>query len=196
VLKPALRIDYWLFSLVLCSTVFSVDYAYSHHVLGRPAYSLSEDTTTPPSMAVEAQIGDYFVTYMVFPAFPKPGEAGRVNLYASRISDGAVFDGEVSFYVRDDSLFSDAQELLGVQVIDDGVYRQGYVISDTGSYIVRAEFEENGEPYVIDFPLQIGEKSALGPLGIAVGIVVAALLGVNFISRKRLIRTKMQNAHS
>jgi len=40
----------------------------AHHVLGRPSYSLSEDSTTPPSMQVETQIGDYYVTYMAFPA--------------------------------------------------------------------------------------------------------------------------------
>lgn len=48
--------------------------AYAHHVLGRPAYSLNEDSNTPPSMQVETQIGDYLVNMMVFPAFPKPGE--------------------------------------------------------------------------------------------------------------------------
>ncbi len=49
-----------------------VDFAIAHHVLGRPNYSLNEDSNTPPSMQGEVQIGDYFVTYMAFPAFPRP----------------------------------------------------------------------------------------------------------------------------
>ena len=57
--------------------------AFAHHVLGRPAYSLSDDSNTPPSMQVETQIGDFYVTYMAFPAFPQPGQQGRVNLYAT-----------------------------------------------------------------------------------------------------------------
>jgi len=54
----------------------------AHHVLGRPAYSLNEDSNTPPSMNIETQIGDYLVTAMVYPAFPRAGESGRINLYA------------------------------------------------------------------------------------------------------------------
>ena len=34
--------------------------SFAHHVLGRPAYSLNEDSNTPPSMQVETQIGDTF----------------------------------------------------------------------------------------------------------------------------------------
>ena len=42
--------------------------ATAHHVLGRPSYSLNEDSNTPPSMQVEVQLGDLFVTTMVYPA--------------------------------------------------------------------------------------------------------------------------------
>ena len=130
--------------------------AFAHHVLGRPSYSLGEDSNTPPSMQIETQIGEYYVTYMAFPAFPKPGDSGRVNLYASRIDNGNPFNGKVTFKVKDNSWFSSKQELLGVQDIDDGVYRQGFVFKKAGNYIVTAEFHSNGQPYYIDFPLQIG----------------------------------------
>ena len=183
-----------LILFLLPSLMLLTEFVSAHHVLGRPAYSLSEDTTTPPSMAVESQIGDYFVTYMVFPAFPKPGEPGRVNLYASRISDGTTLETTVRFYVRNDSWFSEKQELLGTQEIDDGVYRQGYEIAEAGAYIIRAAFIKDGENYTIDFPLQIGKKSPIGPIGIAVAMLVIALIGVNLVSRKRLMRMKMQNA--
>ncbi|MCY3772053.1 MAG: hypothetical protein OXG98_08540 [Gemmatimonadetes bacterium] len=165
----------------------------AHHVLGRPSYSLNEDSTTPPSMQVETQIGNYYVTYMVFPAFPSPNQPGRVNLYASRIDNGRPFDGEVAFKVRDDSLFNDDEELLGVQLPDDNVFRQGFEFREAGNFIVRAEFEAGGEPYQIDFPLQIGEPARWGPLGLTVAAIMMLLITVNFVQRNRLISDKIRS---
>jgi len=170
--------------------------ASAHHVLGRPAYSLNEDSNTPPSMEVETQIGKYFVTYMVFPAFPKAGERGRVNLYAKRIDNAESYIGEVTFKVKDDVLFgSKHSETLGSQLPDDSVYRQGFEFSQDGKYIITAEFSADGEPYIIDFPLQIGTPASIGPLGYAVAAIVFILLGVNLVQRKRLLRAKLRNAH-
>lgn len=168
----------------------------AHHVLGRPAYSLNEDSNTPPSMQVETQIGNYFVTYMVFPAFPKAGERGRINLYATRIEDGSAYSGEVSFTVKDDVFFgNNPAEYLGSQLPDDSVFRQGFEFSDNGDYIITAEFIDGGEPYTIDFPLRIGPPASIGPIGIAVGTIFIILLGVNLIQRKRLLNSKIRNAH-
>ncbi|MEA3413380.1 MAG: hypothetical protein U9R74_17865 [Pseudomonadota bacterium] len=165
----------------------------AHHVLGRPAYSLSEDSNTPPSMEVETQIGDYFVTFMAFPAFPRPNEPGRVNLYATRIDDGTPFQGEVSFTVRDDHWFSGDEENLGRQGPDDNVYRQGFVFKEQGDYIVSAHFESGGEPYVIDFPLRIGDPSPVGPIGITVAVILSVLVGVSLVQRKRMQRLKLSS---
>lgn len=178
--------------LVVLIIVLSVP-VQAHHVLGRPSYSLNEDSTTPPSMQVETQIGDYYVTYMVFPAFPSPNQPGRVNLYASRIDNGRPFDGEVAFKVRDDSLFNDDEELLGVQLPDDNVFRQGFEFREAGNFIVRAEFEAGGEPYQIDFPLQIGEPARWGPLGLTVAAIMLLLITVNFVQRNRLITDKIRS---
>jgi len=133
---------------------------------------------------------------MAFPAFPKPNEAGRVNLYATRIDNGATYIGEVTFKVRDDSWFKSEQETLGTQEIDDGVYRQGFEFKRAGDYIITAEFESNGEPYIIDFPLRIGDPVSLGPIGVIVVVVVLVLLGVNITQRKRLRRIKAQQHHA
>jgi len=169
--------------------------AHAHHVLGRPAYSLSEDPTTPPSMQVETQIGNYYVTYMAFPAFPAPNEPGRVNLYASRISDGEPFQGKVTFKVRNDAWFSNEEELLGVQDVDDNVFRQGFEFHEAGDYIIRAEFTAKNEPYQIDFRLRIGEPAAFGPIGFTVAFILLVLLAVNLLQRKRLTNAKISSAH-
>lgn len=168
---------------------------FAHHVLGRPSYSLGEDSNTPPSLQVETQIGDFYVTYMAFPAFPKPNDQGRVNLYASRIDNGLPFDGKVTFKVRDDSLFSSAEEILGVQDVDDNVFRQGFVFKNEGDYIITAEFESGGEPYTIDFPLRIGEPFPVGPIGITVLVLITVLVVVNVLQRKQRFRLKAQRAH-
>ena len=184
---------------IIITAFFSLLYmnaVYAHHVLGRPAYSLGEDSNTPPSMQIETQIGEYYVTYMAFPAFPKPNQRGRVNLYASRIDNGNTFNGEVIFKVKDNSWFSSKEEILGEQKIDDGVYRQGFEFSKAGAYIITAEFESDGEPYIIDFPLQIGETDSIGPLGITVAILIFVIVGVNITQRRRLQRIKAQQHHS
>jgi len=170
--------------------------AYAHHVLGRPSYSLGEDSNTPPSLQVETQIGDYFVTYMVFPAFPKAGERGRINLYATRIDNGEAYGGEVAFKVKDDVLFGNSSaESLGSQLPDDSVFRQGFEFSNDGDYIITAEFTDGGEPYTIDFPLRIGSPASIGPIGFAIGIIAIILISVNLVQRKRLYRSRILNAH-
>lgn len=192
--KSVVLISSFLSSLIFCSALAA------HHVLGRPAYSLNEDSNTPPSMAVETQIGDFYVTYMIFPAFPKPGQRGRVNLYATRIDSGEIFDGEISFSVRDNHWYSisneEKEEVLGVQTLDDGVYRQGFQFNENGQYIIRAYFESGDEVYDIDFPLQVGKASAVGTIGAAVGALAFILIAANVIQGKRLARAKTQSAAS
>ncbi len=177
-----------------------MDFAAAHHVLGRPAYSLNEDSNTPPSMQAEIRIGDFFVTYMVFPAFPRPGRPGRINLYATRIDDGTSFQGNVTFKLRDDSWLAwlgigGGQEKLGDQPPDDNVFRQGYLIREAGDYIVTAEFDAGGEPYIIDFPLRIGEPSPFGPVGIAMGLFMIMAVTVTVIQRRRAMTGKIRAAH-
>ena len=190
--RVALRFVLILLAAVSSQLPFAL--AFAHHVLGRPSYALNEDSNTPSAMQVETQIGDYFVNYMVYPAFPRANISGRINLYVSRIDNGRSFDGEVTFKVRDDDWFAGAAETLGTQTIDDAVYRQGFVFSEDGDYIVSAEFRAEGEPYVIDFPLRIGSQTVAGPLGITVGIIVVTLLGVTLVKRRRLLRSKIQQA--
>jgi len=177
-----------------------VDFAAAHHVLGRPNYSLNEDSNTPPSMQGEVQIGDYFVTYMAFPAFPRPESRGRINLYVTRIDDGTPFQGEVTFKARDNVWFSwlgigGKEEKLGVQPSDDNVFRQGFLFHEAGDYVVTAEFQAAGEPYTIEFPLRIGEPPPVGPIGIAVGLLLMVLVAVSVIQRRRSMTGKLRDAH-
>lgn len=176
------------------------DFATAHHVLGRPAYGLNEDSNTPPDMQAEIQVGDYLVAYMVFPAFPRPGEPGRINLYATRVDDGSPFEGEIAFKVRGDSWLSwlgmgDDGEKLGHQSPDDNVFRQGFIFREAGDYIVTAEFQAGGKPYVIDFPLRVGKPPLVSPIGVVGGVLLIALVAVSVIQRRRLLTAKIRSAH-
>ena len=179
-------------ALVLLILLADPSAAWAHHVLGRPAYSLNEDSNTPPAMTVETQMGDYFISATVFPAFPRPGEPGRVHFYATHLDTGEPFRGKVRFSVRDDGwLYDSREESLGVQVLDDDVYRQGFLFNEPGAYIINVFFEDGGEPYSVDFPLRIGAPSAQLPLGIAVGVILLALGVISLIQRKRVLRAKL-----
>ncbi|MEE8517082.1 MAG: hypothetical protein V3T02_10635 [Alphaproteobacteria bacterium] len=187
-------------SLVVMMWLTMAGVAGAHHVLGRPAYSLNEDSNTPPSMQAEVQAGDYFVTYMAFPAFPRPGKPGRISLYVRRIDDGTPFQGKVAFKVRNSSWLSwlgigNESHKLGLRPPDDNVFRQGFLFEKAGDYIITAEFEAGDEPYVIDFPLRIGEPPPVGPIGIAVGALVIVLLAVNIVQRRRSMTGKIRGAH-
>ena len=178
----------------------AVDFAAAHHVLGRPNYSLNEDSNTPPSMQGEVQIGDYFVTYMAFPAFPRPESPGRINLYVTRIDDGTPFQGEVTFKVRGETWLSwlgvhGKEKELGLQPPNDNVFRQGFLFHEAGDFIVTAEFQAGGEPYTIEFPLRIGEPTPVGPIGIAVGLSLIVLVTVSVIQRRRAMTGKIRGAH-
>lgn len=181
--------------ILMLLLLLAMPVSQAHHVLGRPSYSLSEDSNTPPSMQVETQIGDYYVTYMVFPAFPRPNQPGRINLYAKRIDNNQPFTGKITFKVRDDSWFHKNEETLGVQPPIDNVYRQNFEFLKQGDYIISATFHAGGAPYVIDFPMRIGKPPVIGPLGITVAIIIIALVGVNLIQRKRLLRVRIRRAH-
>ena len=177
----------------------SADFAAAHHVLGRPAYSLNEDSNTPPSLQAETRIGDYLVTTMVFPAFPQPGKPGRINLYASRLDDGAPYQGTVTFQVRVDSWLAKIGlggdwQTLGRQPVDDNVFRQGYEFHDAGDYMIAAQFEADGEPYVLEFPLRIGPPPFIGPLGLVFGFGLALILIVSVVQRRRSMTGKIRAA--
>ena len=184
--------------LLMAVWIGFMDAASAHHVLGRPAYSLGEDSNTPSSQQAEMQIGDYAITYMVFPAFPQPNTPGRISLYVKHLDNDQTFDGKVIFKIRDDvmvpALQNDHEESIGVQLLDDQVYRQSFQFSRAGDYIVSAQFHAGGEPYIIDFPLRVGDVSPISPLVIAGAVLLIVLVVVSMTQRRRAMTGKVRDA--
>jgi len=189
-------------TLVAVLSLLAADFAAAHHILGRPSYSLNEDSNTPPAVQGEAEAvglyGGFVVTYMVYPAFPRPGEPGRVNVYIKNHNDKAPYQGTVTFKIRDGSQFSwlwgeDHQTTLGTQPPDDNIHRQGFVFPDEGEYIISASFEDGGQPYNVEFPLRVG---APAPMGYVFGIALFALLVFTLVQRRRSMTGKMRSLHA
>jgi hypothetical protein len=185
-------------TVVAVLSLLAADYARAHHVLGRPSYALNEDSNTPSAVQGEAQLGDFRVTYMVFPAFPRPGEQGRVNLYVKPARGDAPFQGKVTFSIRDNSWRSwfrlgDGAVKLGTQRLDDSVFRQVFRFPAEGEYIISANFDAGGTPHTIDIPLRIGAPM---PMGIIFGFALLALVGFVIIQRRRSMTGKLREFHA
>lgn len=184
-------------TLVTVLSLLAVDFAGAHHVLGRPSYALNEDSNTPSAMQAEVQIGDFIVTYMVFPAFPRPHQPGRVNLYVKNKRSGAPFQGTVTFKLRDNSWLvwlrgGDNAATLGTQPPDDSVFRQGFAFPDKGEYIISAAFEAGGEPYNVEFLLRVGTPA---PVGYIFALLLFALIAFVTIQRRRSMTGKLRSQH-
>lgn len=186
--------------LLVCGFVMPWQGASAHHVLGRPSYALNEDSNTPPSVQIETQAGGYTLTYMVYPDIPRPGSPGRINFYAKKISDGKPYPGKVKFLVRLDSWktwfgIDDHTETIGIQSLDDAVFRQGVYFGSAGDYIITAEFAVDGQRHQVEFPLRVGIPATVGPIGIGVGAVFVLLIGFALIQRRRAMIGKIRDHH-
>jgi len=171
----------------------------AHHILGRPSYSLNEDSNTPPSMQVEVQLGDLLVTTMVYPAFPRLGVPGRFNLYAKH-TNGRLYKGEVEFSVRKITWLSwfgmgEESREIGRQLPDDNVFRQAFRLDREGDFLVTATLDIDGEPHMIDFPLRVGEAPMIGALEIIIALVVLTIAAVTLVQRRRAMVGKVREMH-
>lgn len=166
--------------------------SYAHHVLGRPSYSLDEDSTTPPALEMESQIGDFYISFMAFPAVPSPKEHGRINLHIAGINNPGPYVGNVTFKVRYDSFFQRGETVLGTQSIDDNVYRQGFVFEEAGDYIISAEFNANGEIYKVDMPLTVGKPVIYNTAALVITSVAILLFIFSLYKRRQLQRLQVK----
>jgi hypothetical protein len=159
--------------------------AEAHHVLGRPAYGYSGDSTTPSSAQMETQVGSYFVTMMAYPGILRPGEPGRIKFYGMHMDSGERLQVPVTFTVGDDSWLSTREEKLGTQDPVDLVYTQDIQFSEAGDYLVAAVFQAGGEPYRVEFAIRVGNPVPWTTLGLAAGLIAAALAGAAFFQQRR-----------
>ena len=146
---------------------------------------------------METRIGDYFVTYMVFPAFPRPQKPGRINFYVKHNRGETPFQGMVTFKMRDNSWLSWLQgggqaATLGTQPPADNVFRQGFVVPEKGEYIITAAFENGGQQHNVEFPLRVGTPT---PVGYIFALLLLGLIALAVIQRRRSMTGKLRSLH-
>jgi len=185
-----------LFLAMLCAA----PPASAHHILGRPSYGLDADTTETSSIELDAEIGDYNATFMLYPSLPEPGDHGRINLFIAHAPGTPDPDGPIRFSLRRDSWMAyfgllGAKREIGLQQPDDRVYRQAMTIPGEGRYVILASFTAGGKPYEFRFPVRIGEPAVVGPAEIAAVLVVLALLVTSVAMRRRVMTGKLRSNH-
>jgi hypothetical protein len=81
------------------------------------------------------------------------------------------------------------------------VYRQGFEFKQAGNYIISAQFQADNEPYVIDFPLTIGNPGIFRSTGtfvlsMFIIAIVLLLVTVNVLIKRKLLRLKTSRSAS
>lgn len=163
----------------------------AHHVIGAPKFILNEDSDSPVGMQIEMQVGDYLINSMLVPAFPKIEEPAKFNVFVTYLSDGSPMQSDIKFSIIEKNWMGEEynEENLGVQLSDNGLFRQDVVIKREGKYLIRAHFKQNNIPYTIDFPVQVGEGTPFLPLLIALFIIVGLMLGIFIFKRVQIIKS-------
>jgi hypothetical protein len=95
----------------------------------------------------------------------------------------------VSFQVSEDGWFAAPAETIGEQQARQGVVEQGFEFSRDGQYIIRARFDSDGQPYKVDFPMQVGNPQRWLAMLLAVAVVLVTLSALR-LRNKRNKRNK------
>ncbi len=162
------------YALLLLFSTTSVAF----HLMDSPTYS-SE------AMVVEKTIGNYDVTFELSPTFIDENSISVISLHISQIDTGYTLDKSVTFSIFDDYIFftSPVKE-LGIQQLNDGFYQQKFSMTKQGNYIIRAQFDELGEAFILDLPIKVGNGNPLQVIGISISIIITFLFFVNVLRRK------------
>ena len=72
--------------------------------------------------------------------------------------------------------------------------RQRLVFPGRGEYLITIRFEDNGEPYVIQFPVHIGEAAPVSVVTMAIIALAIALVLISLTQRRRLMSGKVRQS--
>ena len=141
--------------------------SFAFHIMDGPSY-------TPEAMTVEKTIGNYDVSFEITPTFVETNKVAVITLHISEIDTGYSLEKPVTFSIFNDYvLFLGAQIKLGKQRVSKRVYRQEFLIEEQGNYIIRAQFNELEEPFIIDLPIKVGSGE---PLTIIISTILLILI--------------------
>ncbi len=151
----------------------------AHHILGIPHYAYDKDYPQAPVITYLVQAGPYLVSVTGYPGRPAPQEAAQIHAFIRREGDETdVYSGPVEASLM-------RSGLGGTEVVwgpvttrfEENLHKVSPRFGDEGNYVVRLHLDLEGEPYDVDFPIQVGDPSSpVATLAIWLGGLVLVIL--------------------
>ena len=165
--------------------------AVAHHILGIPHYAYDEQYPQTPVLTYRVDAGAHEVRMTGYPGVPAPGERCSLHVYIRRSDTGASFDDRVTLTVTEDRLIGSDPIVYGpvTATIEEAVFKFFPVFELEANYSARIEFEADGEPWIIDLPIVVGEPGSpwlvLGGVAIATLSFLVVIRALRIKSRRR-----------
>jgi hypothetical protein len=182
--------DGFLFMLIVA--VFAHP-ASAHHILGIPHYAYDEQYPQAPVLTYLVDTGPFTIQMTGYPGKPSPGEPCALNVYIRYRETGVPLDVPVELVVYRDRLIGEDPVVYGPlgASLEDAVYKFHPKFGGEANYLARITFEHDGEPWIVDLPMVVGEPGS--PWAVVAGVVIAV---VAFLIIIRAVRIKMDRRGS
>ena len=163
--------------------------ANAHHILGIPHYAYDERYPQVPVLTYRIEAGRHAVELTGYPGMPEPGEQCFINVYIRDLETNISFDGMVTVQVLRDRFLSSDPVIYGPAQaeLEESVYKFYPQFGDAANYTLRISFEDEGQPWIIDLPMVVGEPSS--PWKVLAGVGAGLAL---FLLMIRALRIKQQ----
>lgn len=176
--------------LLLVATVLAPSIASGHHILGVPHYAYDEDYPQTPVLTYRVEAGRYEIRMTGYPGRIEPGDRATFHVYVTHRDGGAPFGGIVTMTVFEDQLLAPDPVVYGPMdaEIDERVFKFHPRFEAEATYLLRIHFEDEGTPWTIDLPMQVGNPGS--PWGVVAGVAAAVGLFLILIRAARIKRRR------
>lgn len=176
--------------LLLVALVVSPSIASAHHILGVPHYAYDEDYPQTPVLTYRVDAGRYELRMTGYPGMIEPGDRATFHVYVTHQDGGAPFGGIVTMTVFEDQLLGTDPVVYGPMdaEIDERVFKFHPRFEAEATYLLRMHFEDEGTPWTIDLPMQVGNPGS--PWGVVVGVTSSVGLFLIVIRALRIKRRR------
>ena len=154
--------------------------AAAHHILGVPHYAYDEQYPQTPVLTYKADLHDYQIEMTAFPGKPEPGERTSIHVYIRNTHTGEVHDDTVTLTITRDRLLLAEPVVYGPieAQLEESMYKFFPNFDREGNYSLELAFEVEGDHWVIELPMQVGEPGSPWAALAGGGVALVALLAI------------------
>jgi len=165
-------------ALLLLALLLVPGPAAAHHILGIPHYAYDEDYPQTPVLTYRVEAGRFELRMTGYPGKIEPGDRATFHVYVTRNDGGAPFDGIVTMTVLEDRLLGADPVVYGPMdaEIDERVFKFHPRFENRATYRLRVHFEDGGERWTIELPMEVGDPRSPWPVLLALALVTATFL--------------------